>query len=312
MRPVTVIWGALLLAVACARLEPACACADADFRSYDMTLTHTQEIIIDWLKQNRFEIYRLDSPDRQIQLNAENSADRLRIDLKPQSPLATQVRIGSLTSCAQPAAAALEMYLSSYMQFGEQLPAPVEQTIPGAVREQLKAVVCLHTDHAGARFQFSGFIVDPDGYIVCTAHDLNLHQIVRVVLFDGREFDGQVVRIDVARDLSLIKVEEPLAPAIPLRNGRFMLRPDDPLFAVTCPKSQHVVFQSGMLAGPPRRVGGFPLWQVNMHVDHGSSGSPVFDAQGCLAAVVKGRFRGTDSIGFLIPFETLIHFLEND
>jgi serine protease Do len=47
-----------------------------------------------------------------------------------------------------------------------------------------------------------------------------------------------------------------------------------------------------------------------MHIEHGSSGSPFFDAQGRLAAVVKGRYRGTDSIGFLIPFETLLRFLD--
>ena len=53
-----------------------------------------------------------------------------------------------------------------------------------------------------------------------------------------------------------------------------------------------------------------PLWQVRMKINHGSSGSPVFDSQGRLAAIVKGRFRGTESIGFLIPFESILQFLE--
>ena len=36
----------------------------------------------------------------------------------------------------------------------------------------------------------------------------------------------------------------------------------------------------------------------------------AFDSQGNLAAVVKGRYRGTDSVGFLIPFETISEFLK--
>jgi serine protease Do len=57
-------------------------------------------------------------------------------------------------------------------------------------------------------------------------------------------------------------------------------------------------------------VNGLPLWQARIHIDPGSSGSPVFDGHGRLTAIVKGRYRGTNSIGFLIPFETLLHFLE--
>jgi serine protease Do len=89
-----------------------------------------------------------------------------------------------------------------------------------------------------------------------------------------------------------------------------MLSNGDRLYAITCPYGGMANIEQGYLDGPPRRVAGMPLWQVQMHIDMGSSGSPVFDRQGRLVAIVKGRFRGTDSIGFLIPFETLLHFLE--
>jgi serine protease Do len=51
-------------------------------------------------------------------------------------------------------------------------------------------------------------------------------------------------------------------------------------------------------------------WQVNMEIHPGSSGSPVFDVQGNLVGIVKGRYRGTKSIGFLIPLETIIAFVK--
>jgi serine protease Do len=47
-----------------------------------------------------------------------------------------------------------------------------------------------------------------------------------------------------------------------------------------------------------------------MEIHIGSSGSPVFDVQGNLVGIVKGRYRGTQTIGFLIPLETIIAFVK--
>jgi serine protease Do len=305
MKRALAVWAGLLLVFSCAQFEK--LCADTQFRSYAWTIAETEEIITDWLKQNQFHVYRLNLQDRQVHLTAEKTDSRLRIDLKPHSPLATQVRV---QADRPDTAEGLDNFLTGYMHRPADRPATAHQPIPEAVRKQLEAVVCLYAGQDG-EFQFSGFIVDPSGFIVCTAHDLNPHERIRVLLFDGRELEGRVVRIDIERDLALIKVEASFSTAVALQSGRYMLRPGDPLFAITCPNSHRPVVQRGRLDGPPRRVQGFPLWQVDMHIDRGSSGSPVFDVQGCLAAIVKGRFRGTDSIGFLIPFETLVHFLEN-
>ena len=53
------------------------------------------------------------------------------------------------------------------------------------------------------------------------------------------------------------------------------------------------------------------LWQVNMRIHPGSSGSPVFDLEGNLVAMVKGRYRGAETVGFLIPFASLMEFIGN-
>jgi serine protease Do len=46
-----------------------------------------------------------------------------------------------------------------------------------------------------------------------------------------------------------------------------------------------------------------------METPPGSSGSPVFDREGKMVAMIKGRYRGTHSTGFLIPLETVVKFL---
>jgi serine protease Do len=46
-----------------------------------------------------------------------------------------------------------------------------------------------------------------------------------------------------------------------------------------------------------------------MNIYPGSSGSPVFDNQGRLVGMVRGRYRGTTTVGFVTPLETIVAFL---
>jgi len=46
-----------------------------------------------------------------------------------------------------------------------------------------------------------------------------------------------------------------------------------------------------------------------MEILPGNSGSPVFNGAGDLIGVVKGRYRGTDDVGFMIPLDTITEFL---
>ncbi|MBI3513966.1 MAG: trypsin-like peptidase domain-containing protein, partial [Proteobacteria bacterium] len=53
----------------------------------------------------------------------------------------------------------------------------------------------------------SGFIIDPDGWIVTNDHVVAEASRIRVTLHDGRTLGGRVVGRDARMDLALIKVE---------------------------------------------------------------------------------------------------------
>ncbi len=180
--------------------------------------------------------------------------------------------------------------------------------IPAAILSRIESVVCLESVLADKRIQFSGFIVDQDGLILATAHDLEGHQQVIATLYDGRQAAGEVIKADPHWDLALIKVDLKSASHISLEKGRNLLGVGEKLYSVGCPNNLRGTVFPGVVNGPPRRVDDRVYWQVHMKIHPGSSGSPVFDAQGDFVAVVKGRFRGTDTIGFLIPFDTIVEF----
>lgn len=279
-------------------------------RIYPMTAAEVEEVVTQWLKNNGFEVFNQSQSDQRIDLLAERYQQKIRIEGQSHTPLAARIQIEPLGKASQSAAGALQNYLDGYIKSPDKQPGRDSNNIPTLVRRHHKAVVCLYVAASTEKIQVTGFIVDKHGLVLCTGHDLALHEQVGMLLSDGREITGRVIKIDRRRDLALIQAETMFDSSISLQNGRFMLQDSDRLFAITCPNGGIVTFEPGTLDGPPRRVEGMPLWQVNMHVTHGSSGSPVFDSQGRMAAVVKGRFRGTDSVGFLIPFEIILQFLE--
>ena len=119
-----------------------------------------------------------------------------------------------------------------------------------------------------------------------------------------------VLKADHHWDLALVKVGLESQSHISLQKGRNLLSVGERIYTVGCPVNLRGTVFPGVVNGPPRRVDDQIYWQVAMKIHPGSSGSPVFDAQGNLVALVKGRFRGTDSLGFLIPFETIVEFLK--
>ncbi len=301
----------LFLALWAAAVSPGVADADnMESRLYDMTAAETEEVVLEWLKSHGFEVFHQSQSDQFVELLIEKKYQRIRIVIQRHSPIAARVRIEAAMGDAQPAAQALWRYLDGYINLPNHPSDDRIDTIPDFVRSHHKAVVCLYAAGDHKEIQITGFAVDTDGLIICTGHDLETGEQVSVFLSDGREIYGRVVKIDRLRDLALIQTSVKLDFVVPLRNGRFMLQNGDRLFAITCPNGSISSIEPGFLDGPPRRVQGMPLWQVQMHINHGSSGSPVFDSQGRMAAIVKGRFRGTNSIGFLIPFESILQFLE--
>jgi serine protease Do len=283
---------------------------EVDGHTCPLPVSEAEEVVTEWLQQQHFQVYRVSPTPRSVLLIVEKPAERWRITLKPRSPLATLIQTDVRKNQDRTQLEAFMTFLDGYIPLPDGRPDLRIATVPYRVRQHLRAVVCIfaQTDHND--IQFSGFFINGNGLIVSTAHDFQLHQDVSVLLHDGREVPGKVVRIDLHRDLTLVKAIVAADASVPLNAGRYLLDGKDPLFAVTCPNSGLTGIQSGSLDGLPRKVEDLPLWKVRMKIDPGSSGSPVFDDQGRLAGVVKGHYRGTDAIGFLIPFETLMHFLE--
>ena len=279
---------------------------------YPVAISDAQKMIFEFLSSRDFEILRTRMENGKVTMCGKKGAERWKIDLMAESSTSTAVGL-AYSENDKADAARIEKLRNHIMTNVQKVVVESEDTaeyIPPKVLECIESVVCLESVSSEKKTQFSGFIVDPDGLILATAHDLKGHQELNATLYDGRTAQGMVLKADHLRDLALVRVELKSPSRISIEKGRNLLSIGERIYTVGCPVNLRGTVFPGIVNGPPRRVGDQIYWQVAMKIHPGSSGSPVFDAQGNLVALVKGRFRGTDSLGFLIPFETIVEFLK--
>jgi len=280
-------------------------------RFFPVPVSEAREAVTIWLANNGFHNVQIEGAVENggVLLKAQIRETVWSIRMHPHSALATRVEVVSEKDKNPSRLDSFWGYLEEYLGNGDPTKTSM-RVIPAPVEKLRKAAVCIYAERNHIPFQLSGFAIGHQGLIATTAHDLELGQTVSIKLHDGRTSNGRVVKLDADRDLCLIKAPEFHETIVSWRSGRYMPDINDALFAFGCPASGRQSLQTGSFYGPPRRVAGQLLWQVRMQVEPGSSGSPVFDGTGRVVAVVKGRYRGAHQIGFLIPFETLLEFME--
>lgn len=280
-------------------------------RLYPLPMIEVERVVMDWLIHSGFEVSKIPIEGDQILLLGKKESEKWELILKPHSPLASILQI-KYTVSGGPHREKLQELWSHLERYSHGPPIEQEtlaQEIPSKVSSQSASVVCIKAKLDQGEIQFSGFVIDPQGFIISTAHDLKSPQEILVTLHDGQRFKGEIVKNDSHRDLVLIHIRSALHSFIPIKGKRF-LKDGEKVYMIGYPNGHQGVIHSGLIDGPLRWVGPLPLWKVKMETLPGSSGSPVFDAKGNLVAMVKGRLRGSDTVGFLIPLETILEFLK--
>lgn len=154
----------------------------------------------------------------------------------------------------------------------------------------------------------SGFIIDPDGYIVTNFHVIKGAEDVRVTLPNNKELRAEVIGGDEATDLALIKVEseEPLphvtfGDSDAMRVGDWVLAIGNP-FGLSNTVTAGILSAEGRVLGGPEQVGEY--FQTDAPINRGNSGGPMFNLDGDVIGVNTAIFSpsgGNVGIGFAIP-----------
>jgi hypothetical protein len=216
------------------------------------------------------------------------------------------------------------------LHFGDRVPvgdgevSPADEKKPTAtladVVEGVEGTVVTIQANAtdGSRWNGSGFVVSPRGYVLTNYHvagspeglaqaDVELSAF----FFNGRSYEAQFVAGDPTRDLALLKLSGQGFEYAKLR-GRTGLRRGDPLFFIGAPRGLSDSVTTGIISAFERENG----WiQTDALINPGNSGGPAFTHDGEVCGVaVAGRVQRYNSnsgvmvvpdpgLNFLIPIE---------
>jgi serine protease Do len=153
----------------------------------------------------------------------------------------------------------------------------------------------------------SGFIIDPEGYIVTNDHVVSGATSVTVVLHDEREYEAEVVGLDQRTDLALLKIETAGdLPSVEWGDSNES-RIAEPVLAIGNPFGLGGSVTSGIISALARDLGIGPydeFLQTDASINRGNSGGPLFNARGEVIGVNTAIFSpggGFIGIGFATP-----------
>jgi serine protease Do len=168
------------------------------------------------------------------------------------------------------------------------------------------AVVNVSARHEMGRGVGSGFVINPDGYVVTNNHVVDGAETVRLKFSDGRELDAKVVGRDAKTDLALLKVDARGLPVIALGDSS-ALQVGEPVMAIGNPFGLEQTVTTGIVSATGRVIGAGPyddFVQTDASINPGNSGGPLINARGQVVginSVIFSRTGGSVGIGFAIP-----------
>jgi serine protease Do len=152
----------------------------------------------------------------------------------------------------------------------------------------------------------SGFVINPDGYLVTNNHVVEGASEITVKLGDGREFPARIVGRDSKTDLALLKIDASGLPVVPLGDSS-KLRPGEPVMAIGNPFGLEQTVTTGIVSATSRVIGGGPyddFIQTDASINPGNSGGPLINLRGEAIGIntaIFTRSGGSIGIGFAIP-----------
>jgi serine protease Do len=167
----------------------------------------------------------------------------------------------------------------------------------------------------------SGFIIDPEGYVVTNNHVIAEATEVAIVLEDGRRLDATIIGRDDKVDLALLKVESSEALPYLTFGDSDAVRVGDWTIAVGNPFGLGGTVTAGIVSARGRDINSGPYddyLQIDAPINRGNSGGPTFDVHGNVIGINTAIFSptgGNVGIGFAIPAnlaEPLITQLKED
>ncbi|MDX1540053.1 MAG: DegQ family serine endoprotease [Geminicoccaceae bacterium] len=163
----------------------------------------------------------------------------------------------------------------------------------------------------------SGFVVDPQGYVVTNNHVIAEADEISVVFSDERSYAATLVGRDPKTDIALLKIETDEAlPSVTFADSD-SVRVGDWMIAIGNPFGLGSTVTAGIVSARSRDIRSGPyddFLQVDAPINRGNSGGPSFNLDGEVIGINTAIFSpsgGNVGIGFAIPSNLALPVIES-
>ena len=167
----------------------------------------------------------------------------------------------------------------------------------------------------------TGFFVSTDGYLITNYHVIEDSKRVLVVTLDNKEIEAQVIKVDPANDVALLKVKAttkplPFADQTNLSKGEEVFTLGYPLIMIQGQEQKATFGRINSLSGIADDI---RFIQIDVPIQHGNSGSPLINMNGQVIGVITAtldqlttlRASGSlpQSVNYALKFDYIIPLL---
>jgi serine protease Do len=161
----------------------------------------------------------------------------------------------------------------------------------------------------------SGFIIDPEGFVLTNHHVINGADTIKVrlqIADKEKDYEAQLIGSDKKTDIALLKIKREGSdstpfPYIPMGNSE-NLEVGEWVIAIGNPFGLSHTVTTGIVSAKGRDIGSGPydeFIQTDASINPGNSGGPLLNMKGEViginTAIISGNTGGNVGIGFAIP-----------
>ena len=168
----------------------------------------------------------------------------------------------------------------------------------------------------------SGFLISTDGYIVTNNHVVtggpkaDAVDSVTVTLFNGKEYQAEIVGRDATSDIALLKIKATDLPFVEMGDSK-KSRVGDWVIAIGNPLGLGNTVTAGIISALQRNIGTRTAYdrfiQTDTAINPGNSGGPLFNLDGKVVGInnrLISPIGANIGVGFAIPVDEIISVVD--
>ena len=162
------------------------------------------------------------------------------------------------------------------------------------------------------RYNATGFLIDAKGLLVTNAHVVKNSKNIFVQNNKGEQFKVFVVKLDIARDVAILKIDDDHFKntfSLPYSFRKTTTDIAEPIFTLGYPRDE-IVYSEGYLSAKTGFNGDTLSCQIGITANPGNSGGPVFDRNGEVIGILSTKEMQAEGVVFAIQSKYILQAIE--